>query len=262
MKSAKESRERAGAHYRLTKKLFEKWNLTVDESSALLGIDREKWSAYNKQAALPLGSGAVRRSKLLVHIYHLLGDKYPYHLDVAHAWIKRQNAAPPFLWKSPLEFMCSGGITAIAIARDELVGFFQKCEASTDSEGRLSWNIFKGVYEETPDTLAQIALYIIDDWQLSVAETLSVFGMSQKTLERIDTQDAAIDTRERLILRLIVGVEMGLRKNFDTEEARRAWLHSVCLNSLFGGYTPLSFLMKEKLSMKRLVLEYLRNLSH
>ncbi len=99
------------------------WGLSVDEQLALLGEPpRSTYFAWRKlpaQARLPRDT--LERLSNLLGIYKSLQILFPVP-EVADAWVRKPNAAPPFGGRSALQRMLAGNVSDLNAVRRYLDG--------------------------------------------------------------------------------------------------------------------------------------------
>ncbi len=99
------------------------WGLSVDEQLALLGEpSRSTYFAWRKQPAQArLPRDTLERLSNLLGIYKSLQVLFPAP-EVADAWVRRPNAAPPFGGRSALQRMLAGNVSDLNAVRRYLDG--------------------------------------------------------------------------------------------------------------------------------------------
>ncbi len=102
-------------------KIAEKWELSVAQQIALLGIGSQ--STFHKYKTDPAGANVSK--DMLERISYILGifkDLQTLLKDPAAAdrWIKAPNSAAPFNGKTALDLMCQGRVVDLYIVRQYL----------------------------------------------------------------------------------------------------------------------------------------------
>lgn len=107
------------ALFRALLRLFAHWDLTNEQSSALIGVSRDSWErirsgVYDEHITDDL----AQRAGALIGIHGALRTIFP--KPRCYDWIKRPNHGPLFACKSALDFMVNGGLPAIHSVREYL----------------------------------------------------------------------------------------------------------------------------------------------
>ena len=104
---------------RAVPKLFSRWELTEQQSFALLGVSRETWRKIRAgHCDEPLTEEQALRAGALMGIHSALrtifADPWCYE------WIQRSNSAPLFDGQPAIRAMIAGGLPAIIHVRKSL----------------------------------------------------------------------------------------------------------------------------------------------
>lgn len=94
------------------------WGLSVEEQLLLLGEPARStffaWRKHPERASLPRDT--LERISNLLGIYKALQILFP-DVAVADAWIRKPNAAPPFVGRSALQRMLAGNVSDLNAVR-------------------------------------------------------------------------------------------------------------------------------------------------
>jgi hypothetical protein len=113
-------RDLAPTAIRAFSRLAEIWQLSGTRQARLLGLDDTQMSTLYKWKSQPqranLSHDTLDRISYLTGIYKALHILLPDDAS-ADSWIHRQNDAPPFAGRAPLERMLSGSMHDLHIVR-------------------------------------------------------------------------------------------------------------------------------------------------
>lgn len=96
------------------------WSLKTDEQTDLLGASVSRSTLRNwadDSSHVVLSADQLMRVSFLLGIFEGLARIWRHVPLEADAWVRRPNADEPFGGRSPLEYMRSGGIPALANVR-------------------------------------------------------------------------------------------------------------------------------------------------
>ncbi|HEX7051983.1 MAG TPA: MbcA/ParS/Xre antitoxin family protein [Longimicrobiales bacterium] len=98
-------------------RIAELWDLSVDEQIRLLGAPaRSTYFKWKKEGADHLSKDTLERISYLLGIYKALQILLP-DPQLADAWVRRPNDAPPFGGASALDRMLSGNVADLYVVR-------------------------------------------------------------------------------------------------------------------------------------------------
>ena len=100
--------------------IAERWQLSIDDQRVLLGgLGRSTVIRWKHPTARPtvLGIDRLTRISYLLGIYEGLERIFRQAPHEADAWVRRVNADTPFFDQTPLAFMRTGGLPALAAVR-------------------------------------------------------------------------------------------------------------------------------------------------
>lgn len=246
--------------YRAMKALCKFWKLSDSEAAVLLNMTEHAWTLAVSRRSLHETDDSEGRVGKLVRIYHLVGDMYPNDMCIAFDWIKRINRKKPFDYRTPLETMCSGGLTAITRVRDHLEGLFVEWGAIRKRGLLTVWDKAHWLNWEEIDIIARMMLRIKDEWQLSPEELVSILKVDEKMLIEISKQEVdAVDGLAKR-MRALVGIAGLLCDQTRSTGASAVGIREANANPLFAGNTPLDLLASESIGIHELIYQYLRNI--
>ena len=102
-------------------RLADAWQLTVEETCALLGgVPASTWHSWRSSPPADLGIDRLMRVSYLLGIYTALHALH--QGELADAWVRRPNTNPLFDGRSPLAAMITGGIPTMVEVRALLDG--------------------------------------------------------------------------------------------------------------------------------------------
>ncbi|AZG06536.1 DUF2384 domain-containing protein [Pigmentiphaga sp. H8] len=113
------SQPAAAAALRAFFRIAQAWQLNAEESATLLGVPRSTMFRWKNNPPAPLPRDVLERLSLVFGIYKALQVLLPVP-ELADAWPRKPNDAPPFGGHPALKFMLSGMTSDLYVVRSYL----------------------------------------------------------------------------------------------------------------------------------------------
>lgn len=97
-------------------KIAQKWQLSADQESILLGIPLSTLYRWKNKKEVMLANDTLERISYILGIYKALSILLPSE-EAAHSWIKKTNSAPLFNGHSALDKLLKGHVIDLADVR-------------------------------------------------------------------------------------------------------------------------------------------------
>lgn len=101
---------------RVVTKLFERWNLSVEDQLQLLGMGEDSRKSLRQyrlgERALPGNRASLDRAGYLLSIHKSLRLLFPENPELRYTWVHRRNGV--LRGRAPLEVMVSEGMVGLA----------------------------------------------------------------------------------------------------------------------------------------------------
>ena len=256
----------ARSTYQIMREIFDRWGLSDDHCSILLGVSQSAWGAIQSEEILPPLMPLALRAAELLRIYHMSCDIYPRDPCLAAGWIRRQIFDEPFLGKHPLQFMLmdttEDGGRELRQTREHLNAWFDRWCGVYNMKGELFYcNDELRLSEEPVDALAHMMLRIQKCWKLSDSIFERMVGSRMPMIRDVATGKCLAPEAIAVKMRLIACIDIALWNNIRDEEKMSTWLLSLNNHELFGGAPPYHLLLSQDPDIAGVVYAYLRNIS-